>query len=102
LGRIPPTLTLRQLQAGSLRPEKERIVMAVILVFVALIIVGQSISVMVAFAVEQFSTAASVLVFFAMFALMFVVAWYTAVYIAERYLRRFLTYGEDPKAGRRP
>jgi hypothetical protein len=75
---------------------------AVILVFVALVIVGQSISIGVAIAVEQVSTAASVLVFFGMFALMFVVAWYMAVFIAERYLRRFLKYGDEPNVARRP
>jgi hypothetical protein len=73
--------------------------MAVILVYIALVVVGQSITISIASAVETFAPAASLMVFFALFALTFVVMWYAAVWVAERFLGRFLNYGPDGAPG---
>ncbi len=73
--------------------------MAVILVYIALVVVGQSITISIASAVERIAPAASLMVFFALFALTFVVAWYAAVWVAERFFSRFLNYGPDGAPG---
>ncbi len=77
--------------------------MAVILVYVALVLVGQGIAISIAALIEQIAPAVSLLVFFALFALVFVVAWYAAVWVSERYLGRFLNYGpgQQPPAASR-
>jgi hypothetical protein len=58
--------------------------MAVILIYVFIVIVGDAAAVLIAEAVEQFSKSASLMVFFALFALVFWVGWILAVSIAER------------------
>jgi len=62
--------------------------MSVILVFVAFVIVGDSIAVAIASLVERVSEAASLLVFLALFVLVFWVGWHAAVRVTERYLLR--------------
>ena len=62
--------------------------MSVILVFVAFVILGDGLVVAIATIVERFSHSASLLVFFALFILMFGVAWKMAVWVTERYLVR--------------
>jgi hypothetical protein len=60
--------------------------MTAILIFVAFVIVGDSIAVTIARLIEQMSEAASLLVFFALFILVFWLAWRGAVYVTERYI----------------
>ena len=60
--------------------------MSVILVFVAFVLVGDAAAVGLSSVVERFSESASLIVFFALFVGVFVVAWKLAVYVAERYL----------------
>ena len=62
--------------------------MSVILVFVAFVLVGDAAAVGISSVVERFSESASLIVFFALFVGVFVVAWKLAVYVAERYLVR--------------
>ena len=62
--------------------------MSVILVFVAFVLVGDAAAVGLSSVVERFSEPASLIVFFALFVGVFVVAWKLAVYVAERYLVR--------------
>jgi hypothetical protein len=62
--------------------------MSVILVFIAFVILGDGLAVAIATIVERFSQPASLLVFFALFILVFAVAWKMAVRVTERYLLR--------------
>jgi hypothetical protein len=62
--------------------------MSVILVFIAFVVLGDSLAVGIATIVERFSHSASLLVFFALFVLVFWVAWRMAVQVTERYLLR--------------
>jgi hypothetical protein len=58
--------------------------MAVILIYVAIVLVGDAGAVLVAEAVEHFSESDSLMVFFALFALTFWFGWLLSVYIVER------------------
>lgn len=60
--------------------------MSVILVFVAFVLVGDSIAVSIASIVERFSEPTSLLVFFALFVAVFWIGWRAAVYVTERYI----------------
>jgi hypothetical protein len=60
--------------------------MAVILVYVAIVIAGDAVAVLIAGEVERISQAASLMVFFVLFALIFWVGWILAVRITERFL----------------
>ena len=60
--------------------------MAVILVYVVIVLLGNALAVMIAGKVEQISQSASLMVFFALFALIFWVGWILAVRITERFL----------------
>jgi hypothetical protein len=62
--------------------------MSVILVYVAFVIIGDSIAVAVATLIERYSEPASLLVFFALFILVFWIGWWLAVRVTERYLVR--------------
>lgn len=62
--------------------------MAVILIFVAFVILGDGVAVGISSLVERVSESASLLVFFALFILVFGVAWHAAVRVTERYLLR--------------
>jgi hypothetical protein len=62
--------------------------MSVILVYVAFVIIGDSIAVAIATFVERYSEPASLLVFFALFVLVFWIGWWLAVRVTERYLVR--------------
>ena len=62
--------------------------MSVILVYVAFVIIGDSIAVTVATLIERYSEPASLLVFFALFILVFWIGWWLAVRVTERYLVR--------------
>jgi len=62
--------------------------MSVILVFVGFVVLGDSLAVGIATIVERFSHSASLLVFFALFILVFWLAWTMAVRVTERYLVR--------------
>ena len=62
--------------------------MSVILVFVAFVLVGDAAAVGISSVVERFSEPASLIVFFALFVGVFVLAWKLAVFVAERYLVR--------------
>ena len=62
--------------------------MSVILVFVALVIAGDTIAILISAAVEHWSQAGSLMTFFALFAFVFYAAWQIAVRITERYLIR--------------
>lgn len=58
--------------------------MTVILIYIALVVVGDAAAIAIAEAVEHFSESASLLVFFVLFALVFWIGWILAVRIAER------------------
>jgi hypothetical protein len=62
--------------------------MSVILVFIAFVVLGDSLAVGIATIVERFSHFASLLVFFALFIGVFWLAWVMAVRVTERYLIR--------------
>jgi hypothetical protein len=60
--------------------------MAVILVYVVIVLIGDAAAVVIAGEVERISQAASLMVFFALFALIFWAGWILAVRITERFL----------------
>jgi hypothetical protein len=60
--------------------------MAVILVFAALVIVGDSVAVAICSLIERVSEHASLIACLIFYAGNFVIAWHLAVYITERYL----------------
>ena len=62
--------------------------MSVILIFVVFVLVGDAAAVGVSSVVERFSEPASLMVFFALFILVFWVSWMLAVRVAERYFVR--------------
>jgi hypothetical protein len=62
--------------------------MSVVLVFVAFVLIGDSIAVGIASIVERYSETASLLVFFALFILVFRVGWLSAVRVTERSILR--------------
>ena len=62
--------------------------MSVILAYVAFVIIGDSVAVAVATLIERYSEPASLLVFFALFILVFWIGWWLAVRVTERYLVR--------------
>jgi len=61
---------------------------SVVLVFVAFVLIGDSIAVGIASIVERFSESASLLVFLALFVLVFWVGWLSAVRVTERSILR--------------
>ena len=63
-------------------------IMSVILIFAAFVIVGDAAAIGIASVVERFSEPASLLVFFALFILVFWVGWMLAVRVAERFFVR--------------
>ena len=62
--------------------------MTAILIFVAFVLIGDTIAVTISRLVEQISESASLLVFFALFVSVFYLAWQAAVYVTERYILR--------------
>ena len=60
--------------------------MAVILVYVVIVLVGDAAAVVIAGQVEQISQSASLMVFFVLFALIFWLGWILAVRITERFI----------------
>jgi 4-amino-4-deoxy-L-arabinose transferase-like glycosyltransferase len=62
--------------------------MSVILVFVCFVIVGDGVAMGIAAFFERFSEHASLLVFLALFILVFWVSWKAAVHVTERYILR--------------
>lgn len=60
--------------------------MAVILVYVVIVLIGDAAAVAIAGEVERISQGASLMVFFVLFALIFWVGWILAVRITERFL----------------
>ena len=61
---------------------------SVVLVFVAFVLIGDSIAAGIASIVERFSESASLLVFLALFVLVFWVGWLSAVRVTERSILR--------------
>jgi hypothetical protein len=62
--------------------------MAVILVFIAFVIVGEGIAVTISSLVERISETAGLIVFFALFILVFCASWRAAIFVTERYVLR--------------
>jgi hypothetical protein len=62
--------------------------MSVILVFLALVVLGDAVAIGISSIIEQFSKTASLFVFLALFISVFWVAWLAAVQITERYIVR--------------
>ena len=62
--------------------------MAVILVFIVLVLIGDAAAVLISAAAERFSQSVSLMVFFALFTLVFWISWQLAVRITERFLVR--------------
>jgi hypothetical protein len=62
--------------------------MAVILVFIGFVVLGDGLAIGAATIVERFNQPASLIVFFVLFTLVFWIAWILAVRVTERYLIR--------------
>jgi hypothetical protein len=62
--------------------------MSVILIYVLFVVIGDAAAVTIATMVERFSEPVSLMVFFALFILVFWLAWVLAVRVTERYLVR--------------
>jgi len=60
--------------------------MAAIVIYVVLVLIGDTAAVGISYLVERFSDTAGLLVFFALFVFVFWVAWKLAVYLTERYV----------------
>jgi hypothetical protein len=73
---------------GELFLSEKETSMAVILVYIALVIVGDAAAVAIATFVERFSEPVSLMVFFALFIFVFWIGWIMAVRVTERYLIR--------------
>jgi hypothetical protein len=62
--------------------------MSVILIFVGFVIVGDTAAVFISYLFERVSNFTSLMVFFALFALVFYVSWQLAVRVTERFIVR--------------
>jgi hypothetical protein len=62
--------------------------MSVILVFIAFVLIGDAGAVAISAMVEPLSPSASLMVFFALFAFVFWLAWKLAVIVTERFIVR--------------
>ena len=62
--------------------------MAVLLIFLGFVVVGDAVAIGIASIVDQFSESAGLLVFLGLFICVFVVAWVSAVHVTERYVLR--------------
>jgi hypothetical protein len=62
--------------------------MSVILIFLVFVLIGDTAAVGISYLFERISNSASLLVFFALFALLFYVAWKLAVFVTKRYVVR--------------
>ena len=62
--------------------------MSVILIYVVFVLIGDAIAVGIATMFERISEPASLLVFFALFILVFWLSWVAAVRVTERYILR--------------
>ena len=62
--------------------------MSVILIYVVFVVIGDAVAVGISSVVERFSESASLLVFFALFVLVFWISWILAVRVAERFFVR--------------
>jgi hypothetical protein len=62
--------------------------MSVILIFVVFVVIGDTAAVFISYLFERVSNFTSLMVFFALFALVFYVAWQLAVRVTERYIER--------------
>jgi hypothetical protein len=62
--------------------------MSVILVFIAFVVIGDAAAIAISYMFEGVSEMASLVVFLALFVLVFGVAWKLAVYVTERYIVR--------------
>lgn len=60
--------------------------MSAILIYVALVLIGQTMAVGISYFVERFSDSVGLLVFFALFLFVFWAAWKLAVFLTERYV----------------
>src|SRR5262249_25899832 len=69
-------------------PSGEDFPMSAILVFVAFVVIGDTVAVTIASMFERISESVSLLVFFALFVLVFWAAWRGAVHVTERYILR--------------
>ena len=62
--------------------------MAVIVIFIAFVLIGDTAAVFISYLFERVSNFTSLLVFLALFMLVFGVAWKLAVVVTERYIVR--------------
>ncbi len=58
--------------------------MSVILFFTGFVVIGDAVAIAISAAVERFSRSASLMVFFALFTVVFWISWQLAVRVAER------------------
>lgn len=59
--------------------------MVVILIFIGFVLIGQAGAIMVATMVESYSKFGSLIAFFGLFVCVFIIAWFLAVRVTERY-----------------
>ena len=62
--------------------------MSVILIFVAFVLIGDTAAVGISYLFERISNFTSLMVFLALFTVVFYVAWQLAVWVTERYVVR--------------
>jgi hypothetical protein len=62
--------------------------MSVILIFVAFVLIGDTVAVGISYEAERISNSVSLIVFFALFVFVFWAAWQLAVRVTERYIIR--------------
>jgi uncharacterized membrane protein YesL len=68
-------------------PDKEAF-MSVILIFAGFVLVGDTLAVGISYLVEQVSNSISLMVFLALYILVFWISWKLAVHVTERYVIR--------------
>jgi hypothetical protein len=62
--------------------------MGIILVFIVFFVIGDTVAFLIGATVEQFSPAAGMLVFLALFICSAIAAWQAAVYVTDRFIVR--------------
>jgi hypothetical protein len=73
--------------SGGFRSGKEHF-MSVILIFVIFVLIGDTAAVGISYEFERISNSVSLMVFFALFIVVFGIAWKLAVLVTERYIVR--------------
>jgi hypothetical protein len=87
---------------GATHLSREAKRMAVILVFIGFVIIGDAINMGISSVVERYSENGSLMTFLALFVGVFIVAWQLAVWVTERYIIRTPQVEEPPRTRSTP